>query len=168
MRLYCVLFLVVFLFSSCGKRECECIDDIQLTWIDELELDCATIVFSNAVINNVDPFVFVVLSKEIIDWEVQSLKLFQDDHILIDEIDLSEYVFKDHIIIIPNEIFSKPNEELITGTVHLEAKISFLQNTGTVDIIGSTFVYNREEVESDFDLENCKWSSQLIEFNNPC
>lgn len=169
MKYYTIVLALILLFIGCNKRECECQDDLHISWKDDKELECHTIIFPNAVVTDEFPFLFIVSLKEQIEWQSQKLKFYQGDQIFLDLVDVSEFNNAGNKIQIPNEIFTNSEGEMVTGPVQFEIEISFPQNNTSAKISGSTYFYQREEIENDFEPVNCRFPNQLLEINtDPC
>ena len=156
---YLILICVIFLFS-CEKRECECRDDIMIIWKDEIKPDSTFVALPNAVLNIGKPLAIRISSFGAeVEWELKSAKVYKDDQRFIDTEDPSMLIKNNSTIEIPHEIFSS-SSELITGPVNVEVEVFFPKEEANLSIEGTVYFYSCEDIDDEFNLEECRWPSQ--------
>ena len=178
MKSYLLLLCVIFLFSCSDQRKCKCGDDIAFSWKDGVNLDNIDVQIPNAVLNIGHPLSIKVKSittpevflEPMLEWKLQSAKLFKDNQIFLDNINLDDFVKNNSTIEFPHDLFTSSNGDLVTGPVSVELIILFPKSETHLNINGTIFFYACEDILDAFGREDCRWSYQetgdLI--LNPC
>lgn len=136
---------------------------------DDSYIEKVDIVIPNAVFNLGLPLTFRIttiyipeISTDPIVWELQSAKLFMGKQLFVENIGLNDFVKNSSTIEFPHELFSSSNEDLMRGPVSVELVIGFPENDTLLHLNGTIFFYGCEDINDDFNPEDCRWPEQVV------
>lgn len=162
-----ILLIAITLLLGCEKRSCTCEDDMQFIWNEDIQLTNVDIQLPNAVLNIGKPFTMSIgkfgqmsFPSEI-PWELRSLKVSQDEEVFENTTSTSVYVKDSRMIEIPHDVFST-TEELIKGPVSIDLELFFPEENASVNIVGTVYYYGCDDLDGDFEAEECRWPTQII------
>ena len=169
MKYLILIFLSSFLLTNCENRGCECDDDMRFIWENESEATQIDIILPNAVLNSWMPLSFCFYSMPQSNWQIHYIKIHQGNNVFVETGEASNYLYG-KILTFPQDELTYSNGQLVKGAVTIEVVIFFPDLDSELNIEGTIYFYDCEDIDQDFGLEECRWSKDCnVEyFQRPC
>ncbi|MEM9544679.1 MAG: hypothetical protein AAGA77_01830, partial [Bacteroidota bacterium] len=105
------------------------------------------------------------LNDEVL-WKENRIIIYNGDDIFVDITDFPGDFRKDSITLeFPHTLF----HDSFNGPLSLKIRVLFFENA-MLEIEGSVYYYQCEDINEDFELQECRWPEQITgsTFLNPC